>query len=159
MGEKMYGPATGEESDGNAVIAYPASLASPGDFFDVSAIHYITTNTLAEFARREPESNFDVRRFRPNIVIDVEGEEGFIENDWKVVRIGDIELNTIIAVPRCVMTTLAQDDLARDPNVLRSTARHNKLTVGGLGTMPFAGIDAAVASGGTIRVGDAVTVG
>lgn len=157
-GDKMYGPPTGEESDGNAVIQYPASLASPGDFFDVSAIHYLTTNSLAELSRLEPDSVFDVRRFRPNILIEVDGGPGFVENDWKVARIGDVVLNSIMPVPRCVMTTLPQDELPRDPNVLRSTARHNRLDVGPLGIMPCAGIDAAVASGGHVRVGDAVTV-
>jgi uncharacterized protein YcbX len=155
-GDKMYGPRTGEQADGNAIIHYPVASASPGDFFDVTPIHYITTNTLDEFARREPDSDFDVRRFRPNILIEVDGEEGFVENDWKVVRIGDVELQTVMVVPRCVMTTLAQDDLPRDPNVLRSTARHNRLDVGPLGLMPCAGIDATVSSGGTIRAGDTV---
>jgi uncharacterized protein len=62
-------------------------------------------------------------------------------------------------VPRCVMTTLPQDDLPKDPNVLRSAARHNMQDTGVIGTMPCAGIYAAVASPGTVRVGDAVTVG
>jgi uncharacterized protein len=155
-GTQMYGPATGEEHDGEPVIEVSASLASPGDFFDAAAIHFMTTNTIAEFASREPDSTFDVRRFRPNIVIEVEGEKGFVENGWKIVRIGDLELRTLMPVPRCVMTTLPQDDLPKDSNVLRSTARHNMQDTGLIGVMPCAGIYAMVASEGSVRVGDSV---
>jgi uncharacterized protein YcbX len=156
-GPRMYGPVTGEH-EGEKVIDVGVSFASPGDFFDFSAIHFLTTNTLAALARREPGSVFDVRRFRPNIVIEVDDEDGFVENDWATVRIADLELTTLMRVPRCVMTTLAQDDLERDPNVLRSTAKHNMVEAGPLGEMPCAGIYAAVTRPGTIRVGDAVEV-
>lgn len=157
-GSRMYGPATGEEFGGEAVIDVGASFWSPGDFFDAVPIHFITTNTIEEFRRREPGSAFDVRRFRPNLVIEVDGAEGFVENDWTVVRVGDLELQTVMPVPRCVMTTLAQDDLPRDPNVLRSAARHNMVDTKLLGKMPCAGIYATVPKGGTVGLGDAVTV-
>jgi uncharacterized protein len=48
---------------------------------------------------------------------------------------------------RCVMTTLPQGDLPRDPGILRTAARHNQVNVG---------IYAAVARGGTIHRGDPV---
>jgi uncharacterized protein YcbX len=156
-GSRRYGPTTGEH-DGDPVIDVTASFASPGDFFDFSAIHLLTTNTLDELQRREPDSTFDVRRFRPNIVVEVDDNDGFVENDWSVTRIGDLELNTLMPVPRCVMTTLPQDELPKDSNVLRSTARHNMIEAGPLGEMPCAGIYCAVASAGRIRVGDTVTV-
>lgn len=156
-GPRMYGPKTGEH-DGDPVIDVTASFAAPGDFFDFSAIHYMTTNTLAELGRREPDSTFDVRRFRPNILIEVDGDDGFVENDWTTMRAGDVELTTLMPVPRCVMTTLPQDELPKDSNVLRSTARHNMIEAGPLGEMPCAGIYAAVARGGTIRVGDAADI-
>jgi MOSC domain-containing protein len=156
-GTRMYGPRVGEH-DGDPVIDVMASFAAPGDFFDFSAIHLLTTNTLAELGRLEPGSRFDVRRFRPNIVVAVDDEQGFVENDWTVVRIGDVELTTLMRVPRCVMTTLPQDDLPKDTNVLRSTAKHNMVEAGPLGKMPCAGIYSAVTSSGTLRVGDAVEI-
>jgi uncharacterized protein len=156
-GPRMYGPKVGEQ-DGNPVIDVMASFAAPGDFFDFSAIHLLTTSTLAELQRLEPGSRFDVRRFRPNIVVEVDDEDGFVENDWTVVRIGDVELTTLMPVPRCVMTTLPQDDLPKDSNVLRSTAKHNMIEAGPLGPMPCAGIYLAVASSGTLAVGDTVTI-
>ena len=156
-GPRMYGPRVGTH-DGDPVIDVMASFAAPGDFFDFSAIHLLTTNTLTELERLEPDSRFDVRRFRPNIVVEVDEEAGFVENDWTVVRIGDLELTTLMRVPRCVMTTLPQGDLPKDPNVLRSAARHNMVEAGPLGEMPCAGLYLAVTSSGTVRVGDAVTV-
>jgi uncharacterized protein len=155
-GSRMYGPRVGEH-DGDPVIDVMASFALPGDFFDFSAIHVLTTNTLAELDRLEPDSRFDVRRFRPNIVVEVDDETGFVENDWTVIRIGDLELTTLMRVPRCVMTTLPQDDLPKDSNILRSTARHNMVEAGPLGEMPCAGLYLAVTSPGTVNVGDDVT--
>jgi uncharacterized protein YcbX len=156
-GPRMYGPRIGEH-DGDPVIDVMASFALPGDFFDFSAIHLLTTNTLEELTRLEPDSRFDVRRFRPNILVEVDGGAGFAENDWSVVRIGDLELTTLMRVPRCVMTTLPQEDLPKDSNVLRSTARHNMVEAGPLGEMPCAGLYLAVASSGVVSVGDDVTV-
>lgn len=155
-GPDLYGPKTGEHG-GEAVIDVPASLGVPGGFFDLAPIHVLTTSTLAELGRLEPKSEFDVRRFRPNIVIEAD-DDGFVENDWKRVAIGDVRLNVFAPVPRCVMTTLAQDDLERDPGVLRAAARHNMIDALGLGTYPCVGVYAAVLTPGVVHVGDPVEV-
>lgn len=157
-GSQVYGsvlPGEGEE----IVTDVPAAFAAPsGTFFDFSAIHLLTTNTLARLRELAPESRFEVRRFRPNIVVEVPQVRGFVENDWarRVVAIGEVRLKVIIPTPRCVMTTLAQSDLPRDPRVLRATAEHNRIRAGGLGELPCAGIYAAVLTPGTIRRGDPV---
>jgi uncharacterized protein len=155
-GPRMYGPVTGE-ADGTPVIDVTASFAAPGDFFDFSAIHVLTTNTVAELNRLEPGSVFDVRRFRPNIVVDVPDAKGFVENDWSSIQIGDLELQVLMPVPRCVMTTLPQTELQRDRGVLRATARHNMIEAGPLGPMPCAGVYAAVTKNAPIRVGNTVS--
>ena len=155
-GSRMYGPRIGEH-DGDAVIDVGASFAAPGDFFDFSAIHLLTTNTLAELDRLESASAFDVRRFRPNIVVEVPDTQGFVENGWKSISVGDLRLNVLMPVPRCVMTTLAQSELPKDSGVLRATARHNMIEAGPLGPLPCAGVYAAVATGAQIRIGDGVT--
>jgi uncharacterized protein YcbX len=157
-GSRRYGPTVGE-LDGEPVIEVSASFASPGDFFDFSAVHLLTTNTIEELRRREPGVGFDVRRFRPNIVVEIPGETGFVENGWRAVRAGEVALDVLMPVPRCVMTTLAQDDLPRDSGVLRAAARHNMIEAGPLGEMPCAGLYASVAAGGRIAVGDPVEAG
>lgn len=155
-GSRIYGPRVGEH-DGETVIEIGTSFALPGDFFDFCAIHLLTTNTLAELGRLETDIAFDVRRFRPNIVVEVADVSGFVENDWSSIRVGELALNVLMPVPRCVMTTLAQDELAKDSGVLRAMARHNMIEAGPLGPMPCAGVYAAVASEATIAVGDSVT--
>jgi MOSC domain-containing protein len=81
-----------------------------------------------------------VRRFRPNIVVEVPQVEGFVENDRarRVVRIGEVRLKVIIPTPRCVMTTLAQGHLPGDARILRAMAEHNRIRAGGLGELPCA---------------------
>jgi uncharacterized protein YcbX len=157
-GSRLYGhvlPRQGEE----VVTDVPAAFAAPpGTFFDFSAIHLLTTNTLDRLRELAPASRFDVRRFRPNIVVEFARARGFVENDWarRVVAVGQVRLKVIIPTPRCVMTTLAQGDLSRDPQILRTTAEHNRIRAGGLGELPCAGVYAAVLTPGTIRRGDSV---
>lgn len=155
-GPRMYGPRV-DEHDGQTVIEMGTSFALPGDFFDFCAIHLLTTNTVDELKKLEPDVAFDVRRFRPNIVVEVPDDSGFVENGWSSVRVGDLELNTLMPVPRCVMTTLPQDELPKDTRVLRSAAKHNMIEAGPLGPMPCTGLYMAVGAGATIRVGDGVT--
>ncbi len=94
---------------------------------------------------------FDVRRFRPNIVVQlVSGEKSFAENVWvgHTLAIGDqVRLNITGPCGRCVMTTLAQGDLPKDPGILRTAAQHNQVNVG---------VYASVVRGGAIRRSDRV---
>ena len=122
-----------------------------GTFFDVAMVHLLTTATLDRLRELYPQGRFEVRRFRPNIVVQLtRGEKGFAENAWvgHTLAIGTaVRLNITGACGRCVMTTLAQGDLARDPGILRTAAQHNKVNVG---------VYAAVMRGGTIHRGDPV---
>ena len=100
----------------------PTPFPSPvpvGSFFDLFPITVLTTSTLKQLSELEPKSRFDQRRFRMNIVVSTT-ETGFIENDWvgHKLMIGN-ELRLIVAMPdpRCVMTTLAQDELPKDIDV------------------------------------------
>jgi uncharacterized protein YcbX len=140
-------------------IAY----AAPGTFFDFSAVHLVTTSSLAALSAAYPRGQFDRRRFRPNLLIDTGDEPGFVENDWvgKTLAIGDsLRLQVVIPCPRCVMTTLPQGDLPSDPEILRTVARVNNVEIGGFSAkMPSVGVYATVASAGRVRVGDPVSAG
>jgi uncharacterized protein len=120
-------------------------------FFDLAVIHLLTTSTINRLRELYPEGRFEVRRFRPNIVIEsASGEKDFIENLWmgKKIMIGeDIVLRVTGSCTRCVMTTLPQGDLPKDLGILRTIARYNKVN---------AGVYASVQRGGTIRRGDLV---
>lgn len=121
----------------------------PGTFFDAAPVHVLTTGTLDRLRELYPEGRFEVRRFRPNVVVETE-ERGFVENDWVgwTLAIGDeVELSVVRPCPRCVMTTLPQGDLPKDSGILRTAARHNSVNVG---------VYCGIVRGGTIRRGDAV---
>ncbi len=123
----------------------------PGLFFDRSVIHLLTTATLERFRELYPQGRWEVRRFRPNIVVEVaSGEIDFVENAWvgQTLAIGDdVRLTVTEPCLRCVMTTLPQADLPKDPGILRATAQHNEA---------IAGIRANVLRDGKIRRGDPV---
>src|SRR6266542_6288838 len=81
-----------------------------GTFFDCATVHLLTTATLERLQQLYPRGRFEVRRFRPNIVVQpASGERGFIENSWvgHTLAIGD-EVRLSITGPcgRCVITTL-----------------------------------------------------
>ena len=69
-----------------------------------------------------------------------------------------MQLNVALPDPRCVMTTLAQDDLPNDTNILRTLVRHNKIQVGDLGQFPCVGVYAVVGAPGSIQCGDRVVL-
>ena len=136
------------------------SPVPPGAFFDLFPISLVTTATFARLTELQPESRFDERRFRMNVIIRT-GEAGFPENDWigKEVRIGGgVRLRLAAHDTRCVMTTLPQDDLLSDPGILRALVRHNAVQVGDAGRFPCAGAYGVVEAAGTVRTGDHVAV-
>ena len=120
-----------------------------GTFFDCAFVHLLTTATLNKLRMLYPQGRFEVRRFRPNIVLEAaNGEEGFVENAWigKVLALGNsVRLSITRPCLRCVMTTLAQGDLPKDPGILRSAVQHNQ---GGVG------VYASVLQGGRVCRGD-----
>lgn len=106
--------------------------AAPTDtFFDYATIHVLTTATLQALQEAYPAGQFDVARFRPNIVVAPYAEEaGFVENAWlgQQLTFGEeLHLQLIDPCPRCVITTLAQGELARDPGILRTIGQQNNV--------------------------------
>lgn len=155
------GPAI-EAKLGSALFAR-VGLPSPvpvGAFFDAFPLSILTTSTIERLNALRPQSAFDERRFRMNVIVRA-NTAGFVENDWvgKAVAIGnDVRLQITMPDPRCVMTTLAQAELPRDMEVLRTLTQHNRLPIAGLGKSPCAGVYAVVSSAGALRKGDPVSL-
>ena len=110
--------------------------------FDVLPLLVATDGAVAAFGR-------DVRRLRPNILVG--GVNGLTEFDWPgaMLQIGNAVIHLDSRRGRCPMTTVDPDTLERDPEVLRDIGRR------------FGGrlaLNADVLRGGTITVGDAVTL-
>jgi uncharacterized protein YcbX len=151
-----------EQKLGSALFAL-VGLPSPvpvGAFFDVFPVSVLTTSTLSRLSELRSQTRFDERRFRMNVIVETK-ESGFVENGWVGRQLaigGAVRLGVSLPDPRCVMTTLAQDELPGDTDVLRTLARHNRIPVGDLGLYPCAGAYAVVAAPGTVRSGDRATL-
>jgi uncharacterized protein len=122
-------------------------------FFDCAVIHVLTTSTIDQLREVYPPGRFEVRRFRPNVVVEAaSGTKGFVENEWvgQTLTIGEeVRLRITGPCPRCVMTTLPQGDLPKDPGILRAAAQENQA---------YIGVYASVLRDGTVRRGDPVRI-
>lgn len=90
---------------------------------------------------------WDRRRFRANVLLDGDGEDGLVGSD---VEIGDTVLSVGKRLARCVVTTRPQPGgVERDLDVLKTINRERDscIAIGALVTRP-----------GTVRVGDGVSV-
>lgn len=144
---------------------FPTNVTGEGtSFIDLGILHVLTTTSLGSLAAADPGLELDLRRFRPSIVLETPGLEGFPENDdWAgaTVRLGSgddaVELEMGVPTPRCIMTTLAQDQLPRQLGILQTLARINRRS-SPLGSFACLGAYATVARPGVIRTGDEVTI-
>jgi uncharacterized protein YcbX len=124
-----------------------------GTFFDLATVHLLTTATLDRLRALYPDGRLEVRRFRPNVVVNTPaGQAGFVEDTWvgHTLALGkEVRLKITKRCGRCVMTTLAQADLPADLGILRTAVKDNAGHVG---------VYASVLQGGTVRRGDEARV-
>jgi uncharacterized protein YcbX len=141
-----------------AELGMPSPVPA-GAFLDVFPLSVMTTSALARLQELSPRSRFAQRRFRMNMIIRTE-QPGFVENGWVGHQLGlgeGARIRVAMPDPRCVMTTLDQEDLPQDIDVLRTLVQHNRQQVGDLGQFPCAGVYADIAATGTVRIADHVT--
>jgi uncharacterized protein len=150
---------TGTNEDGRPVSTLPFGMGAPGTFQDLAPMTIMTTASLAAMAARYPEGDWSVARFRPNLLLDVEGDE-FVENSWvgRQLSAGGVVLEVTSLSPRCVMTTLAQPGLPRDRGILQAVARHNRQPFAAFGDFACLGAYANVVTPGRVAVGDPVSL-
>ncbi|BBK29977.1 hypothetical protein EDC65_4774 [Stella humosa] len=121
--------------------------------YDVRALHLVTTASLATLAERLPGSAVDLRRFRPNLVVDWPDRTlPFPESEWPAgmeLMIGGTRLRVLEPCRRCAFVTIPQPDLDLDPAILDQITRTNRADFGAL---------LAVAEPGPIAVGDRATL-
>lgn len=146
----------------NMTLDLPVAMSTEkSSYVDLAALHLVSTASLAALAALTPESTIDVRRFRPNLVIDTGDATGFLDVDWvgHDLAIGDdVVIHISDNATRCVMTTLAQGELAQERSVLQTLATQNQQEFGGLGRSACLGVYAEVVACGAIRAGDAVAI-
>ena len=120
-----------------------------GNFFDAYPIHLLTRTTLRTLEAIAPESSWDVRRFRMNVLMEATESTGYPELAWigRRIRVGSAVLSVAMGCPRCVMVTQAVDDVAQDHRIMRVLVRE---------TRHNAGVYAEVVEPGEAREGDTV---
>jgi uncharacterized protein YcbX len=130
---------------------YLAIPAPPGTFLDLAGAHLVSQQTLDACAKARPELDWDVRRFRPNVVVSVEGLEAFGEDAWcgSAVSVGGAVLAARQPTVRCAMPLRAQPGLARQRELYSAMEELHRNHLG---------IYCHVAAAGTVRVGDEVSV-
>lgn len=122
----------------------------PGTFVDLSAIHLMSLTSLSSLS---PDgAGYDVRRFRPNVVVSIDEPDGeFPEAAWvgATLDIGTARMSVSVPTIRCVVPTRPQPGLELDRTITRALAQR---------TNRFLGIYADVTGAGVLRVGDTVAV-
>jgi uncharacterized protein YcbX len=119
--------------------------------YDVAPVSLISRQTITRIAD-ESETQEDPLRFRPNLVLDLEGGEAFDELSWvgRILRVGNAARIAITeADQRCMMITLDPGSAKSSPAVLRCVAQQHK---------QCAGVYATVLASGEVRVGDTVSL-
>ena len=126
----------------------------PGTYYDVFPLTVMTEAALAALAGALPDSNVDVRRFRPSLVVDT-GDDGSLastpghpEFDWAGRRatLGSATIEFAAPCPRCVMVTREIDaSMPADRSVLRHIVRNTDQNLG---------VYATVITPGVARLGD-----
>lgn len=122
----------------------------PGTFFLVSHFHILTTASLRHMQTVQPNADWAIERFRPNLMIQTEPEcEGLTEQDWigKTLQVGELEIGCESPAPRCGAVTRAQKNLPSDSRLLRSIVKHADQNLG---------IYGSISCNGILRTGDDV---
>lgn len=104
-----------------------------------------STRAVITIVGSDTFGNWDVRRFRPNVVIDGGGEDELVGTRRSL---GSAEIDIRKQIDRCVMVTRPQPGLDRDLGVLKTivATRGNHLSVG-----------AMVVAEGRVGLGDRLT--
>ncbi|MCZ0731173.1 MOSC domain-containing protein [Mycolicibacterium iranicum] len=133
------------------IITLARFSTPPGAFHDLSPVHLMTTASLRDLA--PDDAGYDVRRFRPNVLIDAGGDvpHRFPETAWVGgdLEIGPVRLQVTIPTIRCVVPTRPQPGVELDKGITRQLADR---------TNRFLGVYADVKSPGVVSVGDEVRV-
>jgi hypothetical protein len=125
--------------------------------FDESPISVISLGTVQGVAKESGRGVdlCDLRRFRPNIVIETDSAEPFEEDRWvgRTLMFGEGDSGAALRVTmkdeRCVMVNLDPDTAERDSEVMKTVVRMNQ---------NYAGVYGTVVKAGELRVGQVVSI-
>lgn len=111
--------------------------------------------SLGELNRRLDQP-VPMNRFRPNLV--VSGSAAFDEDNWKRIRIGEVEFDVVKPCARCVLTTIDQATGAKNGvEPLRTLAEFRTFERNGAKKVLF-GQNLLARNVGTLKIGDAIEI-
>ncbi|MEO9181821.1 MAG: MOSC N-terminal beta barrel domain-containing protein [Acidimicrobiales bacterium] len=125
-----FGSATFEspvdfERDDSELVSWEGVANS---FVDESALHVLSAVDLIKLRDERPDLDWDVRRFRPNVVVDVALGD---LTPGRRLHLGSVEVEITDGCSRCVMTTRPQPGgLERELDILRHVAREHEGVLG-----------------------------
>ena len=127
-------------------------LAAPkGTYFDTFPIDVLTTSSIRQLQRHLPDVDLDVRRFRPNFLIDDGGlSDQPLEKDWvgQDIAIGPVQLDVVMECPRCTIIAAEQaGGIQRNSTITRTIVREMEQLMS---------VYCNVRTAGTVTVGDTV---
>lgn len=108
--------------------------------FDEAPISLITLATSHKITNASGQPD-EIRRFRPNIVIDTRQSEPFTEDQWvgKTISFGNSDASPLVQVTnrdkRCVMVNLNPDTAQSDSAVLKTVVQLNEVCAGVYGAV------------------------
>jgi len=123
--------------------------------FDEACISVISLGTV-HGVECESGRDLDIRRFRPNVVIETDRAEPFEEDRWvgRALIFGEANSGAALRVTmrdeRCVMVNLDPDTAKPHSEVMKAVVRMNE---------NYAGVYGTVVRAGELRVGQVVTLG
>ena len=119
-----------------------------GRYVDAAPVLVLTSVSLRTAAGHYPRGAWDPRRFRPNILIGLDGD-GWVEDSWvgRPVQVGAVTLLPRQPCVRCTMVTRSQPGLDADVEIFRTLARHHRGQLG---------VWSDVVAPGRLSVGDRV---
>jgi uncharacterized protein YcbX len=111
----------------------------------------VTDSSLREIARLIGQSQLDARRFRPNLIIALDDDRPFAEDDWigKKLRINDVLLQVNKHCERCMYVNIDPETLEINPAVLKAVVKRHDNRFG---------VYASVLQPGRLAVGQEVFV-
>jgi uncharacterized protein YcbX len=136
----------------SAAVGRPLRLVrSPVGVHDAAPVHVLSTGSLAAAAAWLDGEEVDRRRFRANLILELDEPAPFAEGGWLGATLTAGEagpaLRVVSPTERCAVTTLDPDTLLRDNRVLAGLARDRE---------NLFGVYARVARPGWLEVGATV---
>ena len=119
-------------------------------FADFADVHLLTEASLRAAKALYAEGDWDVRRFRPTVLLGGEGDD-FVEDAWvgSVVALGEAAVQVFMPAVRCSLPPRAQPGLPRDMAITRTLRDHHNFSLGVYGVLVRAG---------TVHAGESITI-